>query len=91
MFIYLLISFMIYSLEYSYLINIGIIKVVNALCGMHNMPGCTMQKLCEEKKYKDKDVCGIFSTYKELCIDMPKMANCTTYNSMCVSGITINH
>jgi len=66
-------------------------NLISALCppGMGKMPGCTVNSICSNNKYKDDRYCrNRFSVYKELCTDMPGMANCTSYKSMCLANET---
>jgi len=66
-------------------------NMISAMCppGMANMVGCTVNSICSNSKYKDDLYCRKrFSVYKELCMDMPGMANCTSYKSMCMANET---
>jgi len=46
-----------------------------------------VNNICMNSKYKDGMYCrSRFSVYKELCTDMPGMANCTSYKSMCMTN-----
>jgi len=65
--------------------------LISAMCpsGMGRMVGCTINSICLDSRYKDNHYChNRFGVYKELCIDMPGMDNCTSYGSMCLTNDT---
>jgi len=55
---------------------------------MSSMPGCTINSLCQTKKYSSP-YCQPFSIYKDICTQMPRMSNCSIYRSMCVAGSVV--
>jgi len=69
-----------------------VIKLNQALCSKMYMPGCTVFNICDDDKYGGMYpvYCKPFSVYKELCNDMPRMNNCSSYNQMCVKNSTID-
>eukprot|EP01125_Pyxidicula_operculata_P018211 TRINITY_DN645_c0_g1_i4.p1 TRINITY_DN645_c0_g1~~TRINITY_DN645_c0_g1_i4.p1 ORF type:complete len:374 (+),score=36.91 TRINITY_DN645_c0_g1_i4:132-1253(+) len=62
---------------------------VNALCDQMYMSVCTIRDICASMSSSD-NFCQPFSLYKEGCIDMPKMDNCSIYTSMCANGSVIS-
>jgi len=64
---------------------------IDDLCGdMPEMPGCTIDTICQSSKYANDVYCVPFSVYKDLCLDMPMMSGCTDYRSMCnISSVVI--
>jgi len=60
-----------------------VVPLINALCGMPSMVGCTINKICQQSQYSGSSYCKPFVIYKEMCLDMPMMSNCSAYVSMC--------
>eukprot|EP01130_Rhizamoeba_saxonica_P001424 TRINITY_DN11284_c0_g1_i1.p1 TRINITY_DN11284_c0_g1~~TRINITY_DN11284_c0_g1_i1.p1 ORF type:complete len:334 (-),score=32.20 TRINITY_DN11284_c0_g1_i1:59-1060(-) len=62
---------------------------ITSLCNKMYMPGCSIETVCKDNTYESSKYCKPFSIYKNLCLDMPGMRNCTAYVSMCNNNKTV--
>jgi solute carrier family 31 (copper transporter), member 1 len=61
-------------------------KQIYSICNEMDMPGCDRCKLNDSSVYSD---CDLLSTYANLCTQMPRMGQCSTYNAMCAANTSL--
>lgn len=67
------------------------LSLINAMCsGMGVMPGCTINKICQKSQYSGSTYCTPFVQYKQLCLDMSMMNNCSAYRDMCSANSVVS-
>ena len=62
-------------------------KQIYSICNEMTMDGCEKCQLKSTSTYAE---CDLLSVYSDLCLQMPKMSQCTVYDSMCKNTTSLN-